>query len=216
MDRKSGKKDSNNSQPFMIGVAGPSCSGKTALVKQVIKELGKDNCSLIPLDSYYHDISHLSPDQIEVYNYDTPDAIEKELLFEHIRTISRGMEIEIPSYNYAVHTRSTEKLLIKPRKFILVEGLFALYWKEMRDTFDLNIFIDVPDSVGYERRIERDIRERGVTYEYVSNQYKTTVRPMYEQFVNPTKQYADVIVNGEDSVEKSVLTIMHQINKLKP
>jgi len=200
-------------QPYIIGIAGPSSSGKTVLAKCLIKKLGQSNCSLIQLDSYYRDLSHLTPNKIKEYNYDLPDALEKELLIDHIRTIAEGDEIHVPVYDYVTHTRTAEKTLIKPTKFVLVEGLFTLYWEALKKNLDMKIYITVNDSVCFSRRLARDTKERGATQDYVSNQYESTVRPMYEQFIQPTMQYADLIVNGEDLPEKSTLAIMNHISE---
>jgi len=195
-------------QPYIIGIAGPSCSGKTALAECLMKKLGQDNCSLIQLDFYYNDLSHLTPKETEVHNYDHPDALEKELLIEHVSNIADGENIYIPVYDYVTHTRTQKKKLLKPVKFILVEGLFCLYWERLRKIFNTTVFISVKDSVCFNRRIERDTKERGATREYVLNQYKTTVRPMFNKFIKPTRVYANVIVNGEDLLEKSACTIL--------
>ena len=200
-------------QPHIIGIAGPSCSGKTALAKHIMEKLGQGNCSLIPLDSYYYDISHLSPREIEAHNYDLPDALEKNLLIKHIRTIADGNEIDMPVYDYVTHRRSSKKILVKPAEFILVEGLFVLYWEALRKVLSSKVFIMVNDSLCFKRRLVRDMKERGVRREYVSKQYETMVRPMYEQFIKPTLKYADLIVNGEDQIEKSSSNIMNKINK---
>ena len=149
----------------MIGIAGPSCSGKTALAKYLMKKLGQDNCSLIQLDSYYHDLSHLTPAKIEAHNYDHPGALEKELLVKDISTIAEGDDIYVPVYDYVTHTRTREKKLLKPVKFILVEGLFTFYWEGLRKIFNTTVFINVKDSVCFSRRVTRDRKERGVTLE---------------------------------------------------
>ena len=195
-------------QPYIIGIAGPSCSGKTALAKCLMKKLGQDNCSLIQLDSYYNDLSHLTPKETEMHNYDHPDALEKELLIEHVSNIADGENIYVPVYDYVTHTRTKEKNLLKPVKFIFVEGLFCFYWERLRKIFNTTVFISVKDNVCFNRRIERDTKERGVTREYVLKQYETTVRPMFNKFIKPTRVYANVIVNGEDLLEKSACTIL--------
>ena len=213
MDPQKGNRDANKLQPYMIGITGPSCSGKTALAKHLMKKLGQNNCLLIQLDSYYRDLSHLTLKEIEAHNYDHPGALEKKLLIEHISTIAAGDEIEIPLYDYVTHTRARKKILVKPMKFILVEGLFTFYWERLRKIFNTKVFISVKNDVCFNRRLERDIKDRGATLEYVSKQYATTVRPMYEQFIKPNIQYADVVVNGEYPTEESAITIIHHINK---
>ncbi len=196
----------------MIGIAGPSCSGKTALAKYLMKKLGQDNCSVIQLDSYYHDLSHLTPRETDKHNYDHPGALEKNLLIEHIRSIADGNNVYVPVYDYVTHTRTQDNRLQKPMKFILVEGLFTFYWERLRKVFNTTVFISVKDSVCFNRRVARDIKERGVTREYVINQYETTVRPMFNKFIKPTRVFANLIVNGEDLPEKSATSIMHYIN----
>tara|TARA_B100000315_G_scaffold255670_1_gene299639 strand:- start:7096 stop:7725 length:630 start_codon:yes stop_codon:yes gene_type:complete len=201
-----------NLKPYMIGIAGPSCSGKTALAKYLMKKLGQDNCSVIQLDSYYHDLSHLTPRETDKHNYDHPGALEKNLLIEHIRSIADGNNVYVPVYDYVTHTRTQDNRLQKPMKFILVEGLFTFYWERLRKVFNTTVFISVKDSVCFNRRVARDIKERGVTREYVINQYETTVRPMFNKFIKPTRVFANLIVNGEDLPEKSATSIMHYIN----
>tara|TARA_B100002003_G_C13960025_1_gene465080 strand:+ start:138 stop:767 length:630 start_codon:yes stop_codon:yes gene_type:complete len=201
-----------NLKPYMIGIAGPSCSGKTALAKYLMKKLGQDNCSVIQVDSYYHDLSHLTPKETDEHNYDHPGALEKNLLIEHISSIADGNNVYVPVYDYVTHTRTQDKRLLKPMKFILVEGLFTFYWERLRKVFNTTVFISVKDSVCFNRRVARDIKERGVTREYVINQYETTVRPMFNKFIKPTRAFANLIVNGEDLPEKSAISIMHHIN----
>ena len=202
-------------KPFMIGIAGPSCSGKTALAKCLIKKFGEERCSFIQLDFYYRDLSHLTPEKIEEHNYDLPDALEKEMLIEHIRSIANGKEIYIPKYDYVTHTRTQENVLVRPANFVLVEGLFTFYWERLRGIFNTKVFISAKDSVCFSRRVSRDTKERGVTREYVLKQYETTVRPMFNKFIKPTRAYADLIINGEDPAGKSADSIMNHVNKLQ-
>lgn len=199
----------------MIGIAGSSCSGKTALAKHLQKKLGQCDCSLIETDSYYHDLSHLTHKEIEEYNYDVPEAIEEKVLIDQIRKIAKGKEIQVPVYEYTTHTRLRKRLLIKPAKFVIVEGLFALRWEAIREMLNLKIFINIEDAVCRSRRLARDTKDRGASYEYVLKQYKMTVYPMYEKFIKPTKRYADIVLNGEDPLEKSILTIEKQISKFE-
>lgn len=181
-------------RPIIVGVAGGTGSGKTTIVTEILKDLDPDNVLLIQHDSYYKDRSHLPSEERANVNYDHPDALETSLLAEHLKKLLDGEEVEIPIYDFVTHTRKPERQKVKPCKVIFVEGILILADRELRDLFDIKVFVDTDADIRFIRRLERDIAERGRTRESVVAQYKQTVRPMHLEFVEPSKRYADVIV----------------------
>ena len=197
--------------PQIIGVAGPSCSGKSEIARSLIKELSEINPVILTLDSYYHDLSPLDPAEREARNFDVPEALDHELLREQLLALAHGRAIEKPVYDFATHTRASETERIVPGKTVIIEGLFALYWEGIRDLFHTSVFVNLHDHVCLSRRIERDTRERGRSRESVLDQYYKTVRTMNEKNILPTKAFADIVVNGEDPLEQSTALIMAHI-----
>lgn len=179
----------------MIGIAGPSGSGKTALANELSAALGP--ARIIPVDSYYRDLSHLSRVERAQCNFDAPDAIEDGLLVEHIKALAEGNAVSLPVYDFSNHTRETGTILIEPTPCIIIEGLFALYWSLLRELYQFKVFVEASHELCLKRRIERDVAERGRTPESVREQYRQTVKPMYECYIAPTRAYADLIVNSE-------------------
>ena len=199
-------------KPYMIGVAGPSCSGKTVLAKELKRRLSAETI-VIGMDSYYRDLSALDPADREKHNFDAPESLDWELLTAQMQSLAQGIEIEKPVYGFSTHTRTdrTEKLV--PREFVVIEGLFALYNGEVRKLLGTKVFIEAGDEVCLERRIERDMRERRRTRESVIAQYDGTVRPMYLRHVYPTSSHADIIVSGEDALKNSAASVIAHIRK---
>jgi len=194
----------------MIGIAGPSCSGKTRLAEQLVQLLGEQSAVVISLDAYYRDLSRLDMASRERRNVDVPQALEYSLLARQMKMLANGENIHIPVYDYALHVRSEKRVEVSPRDIIIVEGLFALYWKEIRDLFLTRVFIDIDDRIAYDRRIKRDLAERGSTLDYVTEHYKKNVRPMCEKYVLPTREHAHMVVRGDEPVEKSAdLALSH-------
>ena len=180
---------------FIVGIAGGTGSGKSTLVKKIKERLPAQSLIIIPQDNYYRDCSHLSPEARKEINFDHPNAIEFELLEQHLSTLKQGQAIEIPTYSFATSCRQAETILIYPnQKLILVEGILIFSNEALLDLFDLKIFIDTPDDIRLSRRIKRDIRERGQTLEDILKQYETSVKPMHDQFILPAKQKADLII----------------------
>ena len=200
----------NNGQikPYFIGIAGPSCAGKSFLSRHIAHEL---DAGLFHLDSYYRELTHLSLVQRAHFNVDAPEALESELLIEHARSLASGETIDVPVYDFTTHSRTAEKEQIVPRPFIIVEGLFALHWEEIRKLEGTKVYVDLGEDICLERRIERDIRERGRTRESVLQQYATTVLPMARQFVHPTRSFADIVVTGDDDISHEVASVMAHI-----
>jgi uridine kinase len=193
---------------YIIAIAGPSCAGKTETSKSVARLL---NARIIGLDSYYRDLTHLEFDQRTKFNFDEPAALDHELLIEQLRDISAGKTIYTPVYDFVAHNRTTKAEHIDPAPFLILEGLFVLYWDDVRKLCDTTVYVDAPDDVCLQRRRYRDVRERGRTVESVMKQYEGTVRPMAEKYVWPTKSLAELVVSGTDSLDHCASQVMDEI-----
>lgn len=192
-------------KPYLIGIAGPSCSGKSELAKRLQRELG---APVLTLDSYYRELAHLSLEERAGTNFDEPASLDEELLVAQVRSLAEGRAVDRPIYDFAHHTRSGEFERIEPAAHVVVEGLFALHWPELRALYGASVFIDVEDEVCFRRRLERDVRERGRTPESVRAQYERTVRPMAERYILPTRAWANLVVSGVDPLEKSAAAVL--------
>ncbi|RLE13167.1 MAG: uridine kinase [Actinobacteria bacterium] len=181
-------------RPLFIGIAGGSGSGKTTIARSVVDLVGRDEVVYLQQDAYYRDQAHLSLDERARINYDHPDSIELELLVEHLDTLRRGEPIDRPVYDFETHTRTDETYTLTPEPAVIVEGILLFADLELRDRFDVRVFIDTEADLRLMRRIQRDILERGRSIESVLDQYQRTVRPMHYQFVEPSKRYADLII----------------------
>ena len=182
---------------LMIGIAGGTGSGKTTLARRIVEALPAGTAALIYTDSYYRPLTHLSPAERATHNFDHPDAIEFELLLAHLSALRDGQPIEVPIYNFSVHDREPQTEHIEPARVIVVEGILALQQERLRPFYDLTIFVDTPAQVRFDRRLCRDIRERGRTEESVRKQWQTTVAPMHDQYCEPSRAHARVIVDGQ-------------------
>ena len=198
-------------KPIFIGIAGGSGSGKSVLASQlrdsINNEVGKEQVKIINEDCYYRCRDGLSFAERELVNYDHPDAFEHDLLFQHLSQLSAGESVKIPKYDYSQHNRSKDVTFFEPAKVILLEGILILHHPEVRQLLDLKIFVDVDLDVCLSRRLVRDINERGRTLDSVLEQYHKTVRPMFHEFLEPGKKYADIVVpcGGQNSAAISVL-----------
>ncbi|HUP03713.1 MAG TPA: uridine kinase [Bryobacteraceae bacterium] len=201
-------------RPHIIGVAGPSSSGKTELARRVAASL--HGAEIVSLDSYYRGREDLPFEQREQLNFDHPNALEWELLHEHLRGIQQGRAFEEPVYSFARHARAPGSKRIEPAPFLIIEGLFVFYWPELRAMLDTKVFVSTDPEVCYRRRLQRDVAERGRTPEYVRAQYERTVRPGAEQFVYPTQAYADLVVSGERPFAESVGAVMEALRLSTP
>ncbi|MFH1755762.1 MAG: uridine kinase [Candidatus Latescibacterota bacterium] len=184
--------------PSIIGIAGASCSGKTLLANAIAQAIPAGDAAVIGLDSYYLD--RAEGEQANL-NFDDPAALEKELLIEQLQMLSNGESIEKPVYDYVSHGRQPQTELIQALRYIIIEGLHTLHWREIRSLLRLKVFIDVDHDTCLARRIARDTKERGRTRASIMQQYRETVRPMYDRFVYPTQKYADLLLDGSASVE---------------
>ena len=192
----------------MIGIAGPSCSGKSELARRLAQQL---SAPVMSLDSYYIDLAHLPLEERARTNFDDPASLDEEVLTRQLRQLAAGEAIARPVYDFARHTRSAEVERVEPARFVVVEGLFTLHWPAVRALLDTKVYIDVQDAVCLERRLERDVRERGRTPESVRAQYATTVRPMAERYIHPTRRYAEVVVSGVAPLEISAAAVLAHI-----
>jgi uridine kinase len=180
--------------PIVIAIAGGTGSGKTTLTHEVLDKVGAEHIALLPHDAYYKDLSHLPPEHRAQINYDHPNSLETELLVQHIKQLIKGIPIELPIYDFKVHTRTAQTIRVEPKPIILVEGILIFAEPELRQMFDIKIFVDTDPDIRFIRRLQRDIAERSRTTESVVNQYLTTVRPMHLEFVEQSKRYADIII----------------------
>lgn len=174
-------------------------------------KLPAEKSTLISLDSYYRDITKVSDEERNNWNFDVPEALDRSLLIEQANALARGEAIEKPVYLFPSHTRAPRGERIEPCRFIIIEGLYAFYWEELRDLMHTRVFIDTPDQVGFERRLERDIRERSCTSDEVVLQFVSEVRPMYERNIKPTRSFADLVLDGEDTLEDSADVVIKHI-----
>lgn len=194
-------------RPILIGICGGTGSGKSTVAKAIFESLPEKNISIIEQDAYYRDQTHLSLEERIKTNYDHPLAFDTDLLVEHMATLLQGKAIEKPNYNFSNHTRETFTTRIEPKDIIILEGIMILEEKRLRDLMDIKIFVDTDADVRIIRRIVRDIQERGRTLDSVINQYIHTVKPAHEQFIEPTKKFADLII-PEGGYNKVAIDIM--------
>lgn len=179
---------------IIIGIAGGTGSGKTTVVKKIVESLPEGTVSVIPQDSYYNDQSHLTLEERKKTNFDHPNAFEWSLLSKQLSDLKNGIAIEQPTYSYILSTRLPETVHVEPKEVIIVEGIMALYDKELRDQMDLKIFVDAGPDERLLRVITRDIVERGHPLEMLIDKYRNVLKPMHDEFIEPTKQFADIII----------------------
>ena len=189
---------------MIIGICGGSGSGKTTTARKVLEKIGKNKVVLLEQDSYYYDLAHLSFVERKQTNFDHPDAIDFDTLAENLRSLSNNEEVEIPIYDFSSHTTIEKKNLVKPKPVVIIEGILIFANQKIIDLLDLRVFIDTPDDLRLIRRIRRDVKERGRTIEQTLNQYEKTIRPMHKKFVEPNKQFADIVVT--DIRQQDVIT----------
>ena len=193
--------------PLVIGVAGGSGSGKTTVVRRIVDSIGGDQVSLVEHDRYYRDRSELRLEERAALNYDHPDALETDLMVEHLNALRRGEPVEVPVYDFARFTRLAETTTVPPRRAIIVEGILIFTDAALRRLMDVKVFVDTDDDTRFIRRLQRDLSERGRTVSSVIEQYLGTVKPMHLEFVEPSKRYADVIIplGGQNTVAIELL-----------
>jgi uridine kinase len=189
-------------KPVIVGIAGGTGSGKTTVARSIYDRVGKDRIEWISHDSYYRNFDALTPEERHRINFDHPDSLETELLARHLDVLMKGSSVDVPVYDFTTHARKTDTHRVEPRKVIIVEGILVLAEPELRKRIDIKLFVDTPADIRFVRRLMRDIRSRGRSLESVVEQYMTTVRPMHEEFVEPSKRHADLIIpeGGENMV----------------
>ncbi len=194
-------------RPVIIGVAGGSGSGKTTVVREIVRELGPDDVTVIEHDSYYRDRSGMTPAERAAVNYDHPDALETALLVDHVRALLDGDPVAVPVYDFSSHTRTAATVEATPRGAVILEGILVLAERELRDLMDIRVFVDTDPDIRFIRRLERDVAERGRSVESVVGQYVESVRPMHLEFVEPSKRHAHLIIpeGGLNSVAVDML-----------
>lgn len=200
-----------NQACIIIAIAGASASGKSLIASTIVKELKEElatnDISIISEDAYYNDQSHLTMEERVKTNYDHPNSMDHKLLVEHLKALKAGKAIDIPEYDYAEHNRKKTVTHFEPKKIIILEGILLLTDEEIRNEINVSVFVDAPLDICFIRRLQRDMIERGRTMESIISQYRKTVRPMFLQFIEPSKQYADLIVpkGGKNRIAINIL-----------
>ncbi len=203
-------------KPFLIGIAGGTGSGKTLLATTLARKYAQVGVCILNQDSYYHDRSQLSVEERSRVNYDEAPAIDHDMLFAHLQKLVAGKAIEKPRYDFATHTRQAECDLVSPKPVVFLEGLFALWDPNCRALMGLKVYVEADADIRFIRRLRRDVLERGRTVEYVIAQYLQTVRPMHHAYVEPTRAYADLVVDNSESLEPALLEVERAIRERLP
>jgi uridine kinase len=186
---------------YLIGIAGPSGAGKTYLATHLAATL---NASVLALDRYYHDLSHLPQEERARMNFDAPEALDHELIVKQVASLRDNQTVQLPVYDFATHTRTRRTEALRLADVAIVEGLFTLHWPSLRELLDTKVFVDMTDEVCLARRQARDVRERGRTPKSVMEQYATSVAPMAQRYVRPTVVHADIVVSGTEPIGDGV------------
>lgn len=195
---------------MIIGIAGGTGSGKTTVVNKIVKSISTNSVAVLAQDAYYKDNKTLSFEERQKINYDHPNSIDFQLLLKHLKELKKGEEIQQPIYSYNTHSREEDYKVIHPKEVLIVEGILVFTNQELRDLCDIKIFVHTDSDERLVRRIRRDITERGRDIEEVLNRYETMLKPMHEQFIEPTMKYADIIipVGGENQVAIDIICSM--------
>ena len=204
-----------NNRTHIIGITGGSGSGKSFLCKQIVNKINKNEILIITVDSYYKDLSDIEFEEREKNNFDHPISIEFNLLYNHLLRIKQNKPVDIPIYDYKRHTRKKEAKSINKRySLILLEGIFSLYDKKVREIIDNSVFIDIPDRIRKERRIIRDTKNRDRTVNSIINQYDNMVVPMFEKYIKPMKEKSDIIIKKFEQNDIGYSKLMQEIQKI--
>lgn len=199
---------------IIIGIAGGTGSGKTTVVKSIIESLPKNEVVILPLDSYYKDSSHVPVEERQNINFDHPNAFDWKLLSDHVSALRRGEAIEQPVYSFLTCTRQAETIHLEPRKVIIIEGILALSDKKLCEQMDLKIFVDADPDERLIRVIQRDVVERGRTAEAVMDRYMRVLKPMHQEFIEPAKRYADLIIPQGGHNKKAIEILKMYIERI--
>ena len=200
----------------IIGIAGGTGSGKTTVVRKIAQALPPHYVAVVPLDSYYNDTSHMTEEERHAINFDHPDAFDWILLIKHINMLRDGQAVEQPTYSYILCNRLPETVHVEPKPVIIIEGIMTLINKKLRDMMDLKLFVDTDSDERLIRNIQRDVVERGRTVDMVINRYLDVLKPMHEQFIEPTKKYADLIIPQGGENLKGIGILCRYIEGLVP
>ena len=201
-------------RPLLISIAGGTASGKTTVVSKIESYFNKDEVTVVCMDNYYKRRDDISLDDRKKINYDHPDAIDMELLKDHIRMLLAGKEIDSPVYDFSNHNRSNKTITVKPTKVIILEGILALYDEVIRDLSNILIFVESEADIRFIRRLKRDIISRGRSLDDVIMQYLSTVKPMYDSYVAPTKRYADIIIPNDTKHDMAIDILSAKIKEI--
>lgn len=200
----------------LVGIAGGSGSGKTTVAAGVARAMGETGAVVIAHDAYYRDLAHVPADARAQSNFDHPDALDNERLIADLQCLRGGGCIALPSYDYVSHTRCAGTIRIEPRPIVIVEGILVLAVAELRALFDFGIFVDASSETRLGRRVARDVHERGRSVASVIAQYERTTLPMHQQWVEPSRRYADVSVSGESELHNTIATIVAHLRRCMP
>ncbi|MCL4693591.1 MAG: uridine kinase [Candidatus Hydrogenedentes bacterium] len=200
--------------PCLVAIAGASCAGKTSIAAALTAALPPDSCSVLAMDSYYRDLSHLPEPERATVNFDHPDAWEWPLLRSHLMSLTNGRAVQVPEYDFTHHARTGRCTRLEARPYLVLEGLFALRDQSIRSRCTVCAFVDTTEKTAFERRVTRDARERGRTPQSVVAQFGSHVLPMYDLHILPTRQHATIILDGADPPEQSALRILECLPKL--
>ena len=211
----------SDSSCIIIAITRASASGKSSIASTVHKELcndlGYEEIGIIAEDSYYKDQSHLEMSERVKTNYDHPSSMDRDLLIQHLKDLKNGTAVDIPVYSYVDHTRTGETKHFTPKKIVILEGILLLTDERVRQLADISVFVDTPSDICFIRRLQRDMEERGRSLQSVIDQYRATVRPMFLQFIEPSKQYADIVIprGGKNRIAINMLKaqILHLLNQ---
>jgi uridine kinase len=192
---------------LVIGIAGGTGSGKTTVARRILKRIGTEHVALLSQDSYYKHQPHLTKEERAQVNYDHPNSFDNELLIEHLQELRQGRSVQVPVYSFSEHIRTEETIPLAPTPVVVLEGILVLADEPLRKEMDIKVFVDTDADVRVLRRINRDMRERGRSFDSVFAQYLNTVKPMHEAFIEPSKRYADLIVpeGGENEIAVTLL-----------
>lgn len=216
MAKTNHNKSKKQISPFIIGVAGGSGAGKTTIVKNLVKALDKKEVLCISHDDYYKPLDHLPLKKRALNNYDHPSSLETKLLVKHLKQLRKGQTVEKPTYDFVNHTRAEKIEKIRPKKVIIIEGILILEDEDLRSLMDLKVYVQTDADIRIIRRIQRDMKERGRTFEFVIDQYQKFTRPMHLRFIEPSKRYADIIIpRGGKNIAALDLLIAQVQKKLK-
>ena len=204
----------NIMQPILIIVAGGSASGKSTVVNEIINKLKSNDVTIIRHDDYYRDLSNIPLEQRKKVNYDHPDSLDNDLLYNHLTSLLNNQPILKPTYDFIEHNRAKTTERISPKKIIILEGILSLIDRRIRDLASIKIFVELDDDLRFIRRLQRDINERGRTVENVIQQYLSTVKPMFHAYVKPQKKYCDIIIPNDKSHEVAVDVIVCKIKDI--